>query len=222
MNPYWVRLIPTSAPVEGFSHATANSTAVMKAALTLFQRCTPSVGVMLGRRALIACLVLTGAMGIATPALPQDVQAPCRLCDTTSLSTEDKPASPISLDVEASLDFDQLILAGTGSGTAELGPDGTRSVTGTVTAISARAMVGEVTIRGEPGRQLRIDLPRNIELFGFNGGSIQIDSIRSNLPPAPRLDSNGKLSFRFGGVIRVAGDTDGQFRGDVRIDVDYF
>jgi hypothetical protein len=135
---------------------------------------------------------------------------------------DEKPASPISLHVEASLDFDQLILAGAGSGTAELGPDGTRIVTGTVTALSARAMVGEVVIRGEPGRLLRVDLPRNIELFGFNGGSIHIDSIRSDLPAAPRLDSNGKLSFRFGGVIRVSGDTDGQFRGDVRIDVDYF
>jgi hypothetical protein len=177
---------------------------------------------MLGRKAFIACLAIIGAMGIATPALPQDVQAPCRLCDATSLSIEEKPASPIMLDVDASLDFDQLILTGTGSGTAELRPDGTRSVTGTVTALSARAMVGEVTVRGEPGRMLRVDLPRNIELYGFNGGSIQIDSIRSDLPAAPRLDSNGKLSFRFGGVIRVAGDTDGQFRGDVRIDVDYF
>ena len=100
--------------------------------------------------------------------------------------------------------------------------NGSRSVTGTITALSARAMVGEVMVRGEPGRMVRVDLPRNIELFGFNGGTIRVDSIRSDLPAAPRLDSNGRLSFRFGGVIRVAGDTDGQFRGDVRIDVDYF
>jgi hypothetical protein len=177
---------------------------------------------MLGRCPLIVSLAIATAMGLAAPALPQDVQAPCRLCDASSNSIDDKPAAPISLDVEASLDFDQLILSGTGSGTAELGPDGTRSVTGTVTAVSARAMVGEVIIRGEPGRMLRVDLPRNIELFGFNGGSISIDSVRSDLPAAPRLDSNGKLSVRFGGVIRVSGDTDGQFRGDVRIDVDYF
>lgn len=222
MNPYWVRSIPTSTPAVGFFHASANSTAVMKAALTLFQRCAPSVRAMSGRCPLLACLAIFTAMALAAPALPQDVQAPCRLCDTTSFSIEAKPATPITLDVEASLDFDQLILAGTGSGTAELGPDGSRSVTGTVTALSARAMVGEVIIRGEPGRMVRVDLPRNIELFGFNGGSIHIDSIRSDLQPAPRLDSNGKLSFRFGGVIRVTGDTDGQFRGDVRIDVDYF
>ena len=194
----------------------------MKPPLTLFQRASLSVRRMLGRCPLLACLALVTAMGPAAPASPQDVQAPCRLCDTSSLPAEEKAAAPISLDVAASLDFDQLILAGTGSGTAELGPDGTRRVTGTVTALSARAMVGEVVVRGEPGRTLRVDIPRNIELYGFNGGSISIDSIRSDLPPVPRLDSNGRLSFRFGGTIRVAGDTDGQFRGDVRIEVEYF
>lgn len=192
----------------------------MKVALTLFQRWTPSLGFMLGRCPLLAILAFFAA-GFATPAFPQEVQAPCRLCDPAANLIEEKPAAPITLAVEASLDFDRLILAGAGSGSAELGPDGTRVATGTVTAISARAMLGEVVIRGEPGRMVRVDLPRNIELWGFNGGRLQIDSIRSDLPAMPRLDSNGNLSFRLGGVIRVSGDTDGQFRGDVRIDVDY-
>jgi len=30
------------------------------------------------------------------------------------------------------------------------------------------------------------------------------------------------LSFRFGGILRVSGDLDGEFRGDVPIDVEYF
>jgi hypothetical protein len=38
----------------------------------------------------------------------------------------------------------------------------------------------------------------------------------------PRLDGNGRLSFRFGGIVAVSGDLDGEFRGDVAIDVDYF
>ena len=162
-------------------------------------------------------------MGLAAPASPQDVQAPCRLCDTSSTSIDDKPAAPVSLDVEASLDFDQLILAGTGDGSAELGPDGTRIVTGAVTAISARAMVGEVAIRGEPGRLLRVDLPRNIELFGFNGGSIQ-HRIRS-VPTCRRR----RASIRTAGSVSDSAESSacrairmGEFRGDVPIDVDYF
>jgi hypothetical protein len=177
---------------------------------------------MLGRYLALFSLALGGALGLAAPAMPQDVTAPCALCGPGSGTAEDKPATAVSLSVETKLDFGQLILAGSGDGSAQLGPDGERSVSGSVTAISARAMLGEVVIRGEPGRQVRIDLPNHIELFGLNGGSIRLDSIRSDLPPMPRLDENGRLSFRFGGAVRVSGDVDGQFRGDVPIDVEYF
>lgn len=177
---------------------------------------------MTGQTIALFSLALLGAVGFTAPALPQDVSAPCQLCDSTAKPTEDKPATPVSLDVETSLNFDKLILAGAGDGSAELGPDGTRSVAGSVTAIGARAMVGEVVIRGEPGRLVRIELPRRIELFGLGGGTITLESIRTDLPQMPRLDGNGRLSFRFGGVLRVSGDIDGEFRGDVAIDVDYF
>jgi len=194
----------------------------MKPPLTLFQCHVPSVIDMLGRYLALISLALAGAVGFAAPALPQDVIAPCRLCETVSTTTEDKPATPVTLNVETKLDFGQLILASSGEGSAQLGPDGARNVSGSVTALSARAMLGEVVIHGEPGRLVRIDLPNHIELFGRHGGSIRLDSIRSDLPSAPRLDDNGRLSFRFGGVVRVSGDVDGEFRGDVPIDVEYF
>jgi Domain of unknown function (DUF4402) len=177
---------------------------------------------MLGRPLALACLALASALATAAPALPQEVSAPCRLCGPSEQAPDEKPATPVSLDVEAKLDFDRLILSGAGDGSAELGPDGTRRTSGSVTALSARAMVGEVVIRGEPGRQVRIDLPISIDLFGFNGGTIRVESIRSDLPPAPRLDANGRLEFRFGGVVRLSGETDGEYRGDARINVEYF
>lgn len=176
----------------------------------------------MGRYSALACLALAGVLGFAAPASPQDVGAPCRLCNPEGKPAEEKPAAPVSLAVDAKLDFDRLILAGSGSGSAKLSPDGSRSVSGSVTAISSRAMVGEVTVRGEPGRLVRIDLPSSIELAGMNGGTIRLESIKSDLPPAPRLDSNGQLQFRFGGVIHVTGETDGEYRGDVRINVEYF
>ena len=172
---------------------------------------------MTGRFVVLVALAL-----IAAPASSQDATAPCRLCDSSSASNSETPSMPVSLDVEASLDFDRLILAGSGDGSAELSPDGARSVAGSITAISARAMVGEATIRGEPGRIVRVSLPERIELFGLAGGSIRLESIRSDLPSMPRLDAEGRLSFRFGGILRVSGDLDGEFRGDVPIDVEYF
>ena len=177
---------------------------------------------MMGRRPLIACLALIGAIGFAAPALSQEVVAPCNLCEPDAKAASETPAEPVRLQVEASLDFDRLILGNGGNGSAELGPDGSRIVTGSVTAISSRAMVGEVTIRGEPGRTVRVNLPPSAELFGFNGGSIRLESIRSDLPSMPRLDGNGRLNFRFGGIVHVTGDLDGDYRGDVRIEVEYF
>ena len=43
----------------------------------------------------------------------------------------------------------------------------------------------------------------------------------TDLPAAPRLDSAGSLSFRFGGRLVVNGDADGQYRGDLPITVEY-
>lgn len=177
---------------------------------------------MLGRYLALLTLALSGAVGLSAPALPQDASAPCRLCEPGGAPTDAKPAKPITLDVQASLDFDRLILAGSGDGGAELAPDGTRTAKGSVASIGARAMAGEVIIRGEPGRIVRVVLPGSIELQGLSGGTIRLESIRSDLPAMPRLDANGTLRFRFGGIVRLIGDVDGEFRGDVPVDVDYF
>jgi hypothetical protein len=166
-------------------------------------------------------LALTGAMAFAAPALPQDVTAPCSLCAPAPTATGETPAAAVKLDVEVNLDFDRLVLTGSGDGSAELRPDGARNVSGSIASISARAMVGEVVIRGEPNRYVRIDLPRRIELQGYSGGVIRLESLRSDLPQMPRLDANGRLKFRLGGVLHLTGDVSGEFRGDVTIDVDY-
>ncbi|MBA3667345.1 MAG: DUF4402 domain-containing protein [Sphingomonas sp.] len=153
--------------------------------------------------------------------MAQDISAPCRLCDSANRSDDSKPAAAIQLDVEARLDFDRLILGGPGEGSAELGPNGERQVRGSVSAIGARAIAGQVMIRGEPGRYVRISLPDHIQMAGLSGGTLRLDSIWSDAGAAPRLGSDGTLSFRFGGAIRIAGDVDGDYRGDVAIDVDY-
>jgi hypothetical protein len=154
---------------------------------------------------------------------PSPAAAQCRLCDvpTTGLAVEAEAAPPVRLEVEASLDFDRLILTGPNGGTASLTPDGSRSVSGSVTELTSRAMVGSAIIRGEPGRMVRISLPSRIDMHGLNGNSISIDGIESDLAASARLDSSGSLSFHFGGKLQIVGDAEGDYRGDVPITVEY-
>ena len=162
------------------------------------------------------------AAGAALLALAPSAAAQCRLCEKpTTAPADDNSGTPVRLEVETRLDFDRLVLLGPGEGTATLLPDGSRSVSGVVAGFSGRAMVGTVVVRGEAGRPVRVELPRRIELYSLSGGRVTIDSVTSDLPAPPRLDSGGILSFRFGGSLRVSGDAEGEYVGDVPITVEY-
>jgi hypothetical protein len=82
-------------------------------------------------------------------------------------------------------------------------------------------MAGTAILHGEPGRFVRVELPPRIELYSLGGGEIAFDEVTSDLPAMPRLDSSGTLSFRFGGRIRITGDADGDYRGDLAIRAEY-
>lgn len=155
--------------------------------------------------------------------MPGPAPAQCRLCDAPAT---DRPSESegqgVQIEVQARLDFDQLVLMDASSGgVARLLPDGTSNTSGAISALTGRAMVGSVLVRGEPNRPVRIDLPRSIQLYGLSGGSIQVESLTTDLPPQPRLDSQGSLHFRFGGELHVQGSVEGDYRGDVPITVDY-
>ena len=163
------------------------------------------------------------AMIVGPVAVPTSAAAQCRLCDipTTGAEPANAPDSPVRLEVEASLDFDRLVLTGTDGGTASLTANGSRSVSGSVTELSSRAMVGSAIIRGEPGKTVRINLPSRIEMIGLNGSRITIEDIESDLPSGARLTSSGTLSFHFGGRLRILGNAEGDYRGDIPITVEY-
>jgi hypothetical protein len=163
-------------------------------------------------------LALAAGLAAATPA----AAAQCRLCETDARPGEERlPDTQVELEIETNLDFDRLVLLDPSGGTATLRPDGTRSVSGSITDLSGRAMVGSAVVRGEPGRAVRVELPRRIDLYSLTGGHISIDQLVTDLPALPRLDSTGKLNFRFGGQLKVSGDAEGDYRGDVPIIVDY-
>jgi hypothetical protein len=160
------------------------------------------------------------AWTMTVPASPAAGQ--CRLCDTPAGGADQRSdEGPVTLEIATSLDFDRLILLGSGEGSATLLPDGTRSVSGAIGDIGGRAMVGSVIIHGEAGRAVRIELPHRIELFSLSGGRILIEDIISDAQGSARLNGSGTLEFRFGGRLRVSGDADGEYRGDVPITVEY-
>jgi len=169
---------------------------------------------MLGRIALLSLVIAA--------AFPLPASAQCRLCDTPTTIRDDQSAKgEVRLEVETSLNFDRLVLSGEGEGSAMLRPDGSSTIAGAVADMSPRAMVGTVTVRGEPGRAIRIDLPRRIVLHSLSGGEVTFDEIVSDLPSVPRLDPAGNLTFRFGGRLRLSGDAEGDYRGDLPITAEY-
>ena len=172
------------------------------------------------RRILHFLPVLGLAAAMAALAMPASAQ--CRLCDIpTTAPDESSAAGPVSLEIETSLDFDRLILLGSGDGTATLLPNGERSVSGMVGDMSGRAMVGSAVVHGEAGRAVRVELPARIELYSLGGAKITIEDIVSDLPSGARLDGAGALAFRFGGRLHISGDAEGEYRGDVPITVEY-
>ena len=164
--------------------------------------------------------LMLAAGSVATANAPAAAQ--CRLCSTPSTGRDQKvEEKPVELQIESSLSFDRLVLSGGGQGTAVIRPDGSSSAQGAIESISARAMVGSATVHGEPGRAVRVELPRRITLYSLSGGQIVFDDVVSDLPSLPRLDSAGNLSFRFGGRLTIGGDAEGDYRGDLSITVEY-
>jgi len=169
---------------------------------------------MLGRIALLSLVIAA--------AFPLPASAQCRLCDTPTTIRDDQSAKgEVRVEIETSLNFDRLVLSGEGEGSAMLRPDGSSTIAGAVADMSPRAMVGTVTVRGEPGRAIRIDLPRRIVLHSLSGGEVTFDDVVSDLPSVPRLDPAGNLTFRFGGRLRLSGDAEGDYRGDLPITAEY-
>ena len=165
--------------------------------------------------------LLVAMLGLAASALSSPVAAQCRLCTAPTSEPVADTAAPVALEVEANLDFDRIVLAGVGEGSATLRPDGSRQTSGTIVSIGGRAMVGSIVVRGEAGRAVRVSLPSHIALLGLNGSEIGIDQVTSDLPSSPRIASDGTLSFRIGGALHIVGDVDGDYRGDFSVDVDY-
>lgn len=167
-------------------------------------------------------LALFAAAVLATVGGSASLPAQCRLCDQPSTGASGALEDDgLTLEVETNLNFDRLVLAASGQGSAVVRPDGSSSALGSVAAVSARAMVGTASVHGTPGRAVRVQLPGRIDLYSTAGGRIALDNLVTDLPAVPKLDAAGNLNFRFGGRVTISGDSEGNYRGEMPITVEY-
>jgi hypothetical protein len=172
--------------------------------------------------AFIKPLVLGSVSLVLTLGASTSLPAQCRLCTQPTTSSPALGSDDgLSLNIETNLNFDRLILAAAGQGAAIVRPDGSSLAEGSVASVSGRAMVGLASVRGTPGRAIRVELPSRIDLFSTTGGRIALDDLVTDLPDTPKLDAAGNLSFHFGGRVTVTGDADGNYRGEMPITVEY-
>lgn len=130
--------------------------------------------------------------------------------------------APLRVEIRTQLDFSRAATGGKGGGQISIDPDNDmRRVDGDIVDLGGSAMAGSAVVTGAPGRYVRIDMPLSIRMTSSSGGAIEINNLRTNLPPSPKLDHFGKLEFSFGGDLRINGNVSGTFRGRIPITAEY-
>lgn len=165
-----------------------------------------------------AALLFATAFWLSAPASAQ-----CLLCAPGPTATTGQRApAPLALEIGSGLDFDRVAVGASGGGSVSIDPvSRSRMVEGGLADLGGLVMTGSATVRGEPGRTVRIGLPGQVSLRSASGADARISRLVTDLPNAPRLGPDGTLSFSFGGRLDVTGEGDGDYRGRIAITVDY-
>lgn len=173
------------------------------------------------RHPVFLAALLIAAAGFSAPSGAL-AQGACRLCEEAApIMPEARPSRPLRIAIDTGIDFDRMALIDYRGGQAEIDPQtGQRRLTHLLD-LGGLAMRGTVVIRGEPGRAVRVDLPREVIMRAPGGRRVELRDVRSDLPVRPRIGSDGQLRFSFGGRIIVDGDDVGAFRGRMRVSAEY-
>lgn len=135
---------------------------------------------------------------------------------------EARAERPIHIEILADLNFSRAAVTNSSNAEMAIGADNaSRKSSSGLVDLGGFAMAGQVRVSGEPGRAVRVELPHLVKMHSGSGSSIEISDLRSNLPPAPRLDAQGELNFNFGGRLTLKGTASGAFRGRIPITVEY-
>jgi len=154
--------------------------------------------------------------------LSSQAAAQCQLCAEERDLSLSSSETPLTIEVETTLDFDRLVLAGASGGAAEIDPrTGRRSVAGELVGLGGLGIQGTATVRGEPGRAIRLELPASTTLHSSAGDTAELTDLVADIPSGARLGPDGTLRFNFGGRLTVKGSADGDYRGRILLVVDY-
>lgn len=153
------------------------------------------------------------------PALPAGAQDTCRLCYSDPAT---RPGErPLRLEIFADLSFSKLAQTGAGGGSATLGPEGGKQTSGGIIDLGGMAVSGHGRITGEPGREVRVELPDRVPMSAADGSDAELVQFTTSLPRHPELGPDGSLEFSFGARLVVKGKGGGNYRGRIPISVDY-
>ncbi len=156
-------------------------------------------------------------------ALPQMTSAQCRLCAPGSGDTSKLPAKPLQIEIEAALDLGRAAHRGQStSGTVSIDPiTGVRRVAGGLVDLGGMSLKGIVRLSGDPFAPVAVSLPNKITLTASDGSTADVVELKTDLSPNAALDSQGRLSFAFGGRLIVTAGAAGDFRGRIAISAEY-
>lgn len=164
------------------------------------------------------CVLL---LGLA--AVPSTASAQCLLCAPGPGGVTNLPAKVLKMEIEAALDLGRAAHRGqTTSGTVAIDPiTGARSVTGGLADLGGMSLKGTVRLNGDAFAPVAVSLPNRITLTASDGSTADVVDIQTNLSPNATLDSQGRLSFAFGGRLIVTAGAAGDFRGRIAISAEY-
>lgn len=172
-----------------------------------------------------AVLALVAAIACGSAAVAAAAESACDTCAGTPPVGEifAREERPLHIEIESGLRFGRLALRGHGEGAARLDPkSGQNRVEANMIDLGGASFEGRARVTGEPLRPVRIELPATVLLRSSDGAEARLSDFVTDLPPVAMLDQNGVLEFAFGARLTSQGSRGGDFRGRIRIRVDYF
>jgi len=170
-------------------------------------------------------LALAAAIALVTAAPAAAADPACETCASDPAVPElfERQERPLSIEVESGLQFGRMALRGYADGVAHIDPQtGKSRVDANMIDLGGASFQGRARVTGEPLRPVRIELPATVRLVSSDGAEARLSDFVTDLPPVAMLDANGVLEFAFGARLTSRDARGGDFRGRIRIRVDYF